>query len=48
MPIGALVGGLLGQAIGLRATMLVVGLGLLLAWFWVLFSPVRALHESHS
>jgi hypothetical protein len=45
MPIGTLVGGLLGQTIGLRPTMLVVGLGLLLSWFWVLLSPVRGLNE---
>ena len=45
MPIGALVGGFLGEFIGLRPTLLVGALGSLLAIFWVYFSPVRALRE---
>jgi MFS family permease len=47
MPIGALIGGLLGDQIGLRATMLVGGVGTLFAVFWIFFSPVRTLrHDS--
>ena len=47
MPIGALIGGLLGDQIGLRQTMLVGAIGGLFAVCWVLFSPVRALrHEA--
>jgi MFS family permease len=46
MPIGALLGGFLGQFIGLRTTLLVGALGSLLAILWVYFSPVRALHEA--
>lgn len=45
MPIGALLGGLLGEQIGLRPAMLVGGIGTLFAVGWVLFSPVRGLRE---
>jgi MFS family permease len=40
---GALLGGLLGEAIGPRATMLVGALGTVLAVLWLVFSPVREL-----
>jgi len=43
MPIGALIGGLLGDQIGLRPTMLVGGIGALFAVVWLLASPVRSL-----
>jgi predicted MFS family arabinose efflux permease len=43
MPIGAVIGGLLGDQIGLRPTMLVGAIGATLAIGWVLFSPVRTL-----
>lgn len=46
MPIGALIGGLLGDQIGLRPTMLVGAAGTLFAVAWILFSPVRSLRES--
>lgn len=46
MPVGALLGGFLGEYIGLRSTLLVGTLGSLLAILWVYFSPVRALHEA--
>lgn len=45
MPVGALVGGLLGELIGLRATMLIGASGSGLALLWLLFSPVIALTE---
>jgi MFS family permease len=45
IPIGSLIGGFLGEQIGLRTTMLAGGLGGLLAGLWVFFSPVRALRE---
>lgn len=48
MPIGALIGGLLGDQIGLRPTMLVGGVGSALAFCWVLFSPVRSLREQEA
>lgn len=45
IPIGALLGGALGDAIGLRPTLVVMALGEFLAPLWVLFSPVRELKE---
>jgi MFS family permease len=39
--LGALGGGLLGNAAGLRTTLLVGALGVSLAWLWLLFSPLR-------
>ena len=42
-PFGALVGGLLGSAIGLRPTLLLAAVGVLLAFVWIAASPVRAL-----
>jgi predicted MFS family arabinose efflux permease len=45
IPIGALLGGFLGDLIGLRPTLLVAGVGSALAVLWVLFSPVRSLRE---
>ncbi len=43
IPIGALVGGALGEAFGLWPTLLAMAAGSLLAPLWVAFSPVRAL-----
>ncbi|MCA1644920.1 MAG: MFS transporter [Chloroflexi bacterium] len=45
MPIGALLGGSLGEAIGLRGTLAVVAAGALVTPLWVLLSPVRKLRE---
>jgi Na+/melibiose symporter-like transporter len=45
IPIGSLIGGALGEAIGLRATILVGVVGGFLSVLWVLFSPVRTLRE---
>jgi predicted MFS family arabinose efflux permease len=42
---GALVGGLLGEAIGLRATMLVGAIAALTSVLWLILSPVRQLRE---
>lgn len=41
IPFGALVGGMLGNLIGLYATIVIAALGLTLSFLWVLFSPVR-------
>lgn len=41
IPLGALVGGLLGEWIGLRTTLLLAAIGELMAVVWLLFSPVR-------
>ncbi|HEY0602652.1 MAG TPA: MFS transporter [Herpetosiphonaceae bacterium] len=40
IPIGALLGGFLGEWIGLQLTLLVGALGLLSTWLWLWFSPV--------
>jgi MFS family permease len=45
IPLGALVGGFLGEQIGLRPTLLVGALGMSVAWVWVLFSPIRTLRR---
>lgn len=45
LPIGALIGGALGTAIGLRPTLIVGATGELFAFLWVFFSPVRMLRE---
>jgi MFS family permease len=42
-PIGALAGGALGGVIGLPLTLVVAEFGMLLAFLWLLLSPVRAL-----
>jgi predicted MFS family arabinose efflux permease len=47
-PAGALVGGLLGGAIGLRTTLLLAAFGVLLAAVWVALSPVASLREQPS
>ncbi|HEV7843990.1 MAG TPA: MFS transporter, partial [Pyrinomonadaceae bacterium] len=45
MPLGALLGGALGEMFGLRPTLMLAGLGVLLASLWILLSPLRTLHE---
>jgi predicted MFS family arabinose efflux permease len=44
-PVGALAGGLLGTAIGLRPALLVAAIGVLAAFAWVAFSAVATLRE---
>jgi MFS family permease len=41
MPLGALLGGWLGSAFGLRLTLVIGASGLLFAFLWVLFSSIR-------
>jgi MFS family permease len=41
VPLGAMAGGLLGEMIGLRATLIVGVAGMFVAAGWVLFSPLR-------
>ena len=43
IPLGALIGGALGDAIGLRPTILIGTLGGLTSFLWIFFSPVRKL-----
>ncbi len=45
IPIGALVGGVLGDAIDLRATLFVAVVGEFLAVMWLIFSPVMRIRE---
>jgi predicted MFS family arabinose efflux permease len=47
LPIGALAGGLLGETLGLRGTLVVAALGSSLAALWVARSPVRTLGQPH-
>jgi MFS family permease len=45
IPIGSLLGGLLGSTIGVRQTLAVGAVGMSLAFLWVLFSPIRGLRR---
>jgi MFS family permease len=45
MPIGALMGGLLGEGIGVRPTIALAACGMLVASLWVAASPVRKLRS---
>ena len=45
LPVGALLGGLLGQALGLRATITLAAIGSLLSAGWILFSPVPGIRS---
>jgi MFS family permease len=45
IPLGSFLGGILGGTIGLRATLVVGGLGMLLPVVWLLRSPVRSLER---
>jgi MFS family permease len=45
MLVGLLVGGVLGQWIGLRPTLFVASAGITLSGLWLVFSPVRRLHD---
>ena len=43
LPLGALLGGTLGETIGLQPTLIVGGLGSLLASGWIFLTPIRSL-----
>lgn len=45
LPVGALVGGLLGQTVGLRPTLALGVLGVTLACLWIVFSPLHRLDD---
>jgi MFS family permease len=47
-PIGALIGGALGSAIGVPLTLVVASFGMLLSFLWLLPSPVRHLQGGES
>lgn len=44
-PVGSLLGGALGAVIGLPLTLVVGEIGMLLAFVWLLFSPIVGLHD---
>ncbi|MHA6620838.1 MFS transporter [Pseudonocardia sp. DLS-67] len=45
IPLGGLLGGALGELLGLRATLLVTAVGMVLSPVWVLASPLRHLRD---
>ncbi|QYN33025.1 MFS transporter [Pseudonocardia sp. DSM 110487] len=45
IPIGGLLGGALGELLGLRATLLVTAVGMVLSPVWVVASPLRRLRD---
>jgi hypothetical protein len=45
VPLGGLLGGGLGEVIGLRPTLLLAALGEMLAVLWLLLSPMRSLRK---
>jgi MFS family permease len=45
MPIGAVIGGVLGETVGVRTTLLVAAIGGALAWLPPFLSPLRTLRE---
>lgn len=48
VPVGALLGGALGGAIGLRPALVVAASGLFFSWAWLFFSPARSLGDPAS
>lgn len=46
LPLGSLTGGLLGTLLGLRVALLIGVAGMLVAFVWVLWSPLRGLKET--
>jgi len=45
LPLGALAGGAIAQAMGVRQALLIGAIGVLLSTMWLVFSPVRRLRE---
>jgi MFS family permease len=45
VPLGALLGGVLGELLGLRTALLVCALGLFPSWAWLAWSPARRLRR---
>jgi hypothetical protein len=45
LPVGSLLGGLLGTTIGLQSAVPIGALGMSLAFLWVLFSPLSHMCE---
>ena len=45
LPLGALAGGAIAQAMGVRQALLIGAIGVLISTMWLVFSPVRRLRE---
>jgi len=45
-PLGGLLGGVLGQLIGLSPTLVLAAAGEMLSVFWLVFSPVRTIQQT--
>jgi len=45
IPVGAILGGVLGQWLGVRPVIGVAAIGSMLAFLWVILSPVRKIRE---
>ena len=45
IPVGALIGGVLGEFVGIRATLVIGVFGMLLAFVWLLFAPVWSIRR---
>jgi hypothetical protein len=45
LPLGALAGGAIAQAIGVRQALLIAAIGVLLSTMWLVFSPLRRLRD---
>jgi predicted MFS family arabinose efflux permease len=45
VPLGGLLGGLSGELLGVRATLVVGIIGMMAAFLWVFFSPLRGLQS---
>jgi MFS family permease len=45
MPVGTALGGVLGDLIGIRATLVVAAVGVWSSGFWMLFSPLRPIRD---
>ncbi len=43
--VGALLSGVLGQVIGIRDTMMIAAVGMVLSTLWLLLSPIRKIRE---
>jgi hypothetical protein len=48
LPVGSFVGGVLGETIGLKATLILGAIGMLLPSAWLLLSPLRSLNIAQS
>jgi len=44
-PFGFLLGGALGERLGLQPTLIIAGIGILSSFIWLVFSPLRSMHN---